>query len=230
MNNLPQIVNTAAMLTFLGGGSADRADLDAALGVAPILVAADGGANTAFDWGVTPAAVVGDLDSVNTEQARGLGVPLVFVEDQNSTDLEKCLVATRAQVVLGIGFLGGRLDHELASMNALCRAKDRAVVLLGAEDVVFRMPHELSLTMQARERVSLFPMSDVDAESDGLEWALDGLSFRPNGQNGCSNRATGGTASLRILSGDMLMILSKARFFDAVDALCRAYGISRQEG
>ena len=91
MDNLPQNLKTATMITLLGGGSVDRVDLDCVLSFAPILAAADGGANIAFDWDIKPDAVVGDLDSVDRIRAEVLDVPLVFMDDQNSTDLEKCL-------------------------------------------------------------------------------------------------------------------------------------------
>ncbi len=226
MKNFPQIVNSATKLTLLGGGSVEKSDLMAALDIAPTLIAADGGANQAMDWGISPAVVVGDLDSVDRPQAEALGVPMVFVDDQNSTDLEKCLDKTNAKTVLGVGFLGGRLDHQVAAMNALAFVKDRSVVLIGEEDVVFRLPPDFTLCLAAGERVSVFPMSEVSATSTGLQWDLDGLPFRPNGQIGCSNAASGGDMRVQTLSGDMLMILPKHLMMDAVTAL----EISRQAG
>lgn len=229
MDKLPQIVNNATMLTLLGGGSVDRMDLDKAMEIAPILVAADGGANIAFDWDIRPEAVIGDLDSVERLSAEALDIPLVFVDDQNSTDLEKCLAKIHAKVVLGVGFFGQRLDHQMAALNAICLVKDRAVVLVGSDDVVFCAPREITLGLQGGERVSLFPMSEVDAQSTGLKWDLDGLPFRPNDQIGCSNVALGGDMTVRILAGDMLMILPKHMLKDALNALCRAHGISTRE-
>lgn len=220
MNQLPQIVNTATMITLLGGGSVNRHDLALALELAPILVAADGGANVAFDWDIRPHAVIGDLDSVERLSAAALGVPLVFVDDQNSTDLEKCLAKLPAQIILGVGFFGGRLDHQIAALNAICLVKDRAVLLVGSHDVAFRLPNEFTLKLQQHDRVSLFPMSEVKARSTGLKWALDGLLFRPNGQIGCSNVALGGDMTVRVLSGDMLMILPKRLLNDTLEALC----------
>jgi thiamine pyrophosphokinase len=213
-------------MTLLGGGSVEKFDLEHAREIAPVLVAADGGANVAFDWGVKPDAVVGDLDSVDRLSAEALGVPLVFVDDQNSTDLEKCLRETHAKVVVGVGFLGGRVDHQLAAFNALSMAKGRCVVLVGAEDIVFRMPSEVSLKLCVEDRVSVFPMSPCAAESTGLEWQLKGLPFQPNGQIGCSNVAVDDIVTVQILSGDMLMILPKHHLKEAINALCRALGIS----
>lgn len=226
MDNLPQIVNNASMLTLLGGGSVEKTDLRKALALAPVLLAADGGANLAMDWDIVPDAVIGDLDSVERLSAEALGVPLVFVDDQNSTDLEKCLTETRAGVVFGVGFLGGRLDHQMAALNALSLVKDRCVVLVDTQDIVFRVPRNFTLKLREGDRVSLFPMSAVKARSTGLKWELDGLPFQPNGQIGCSNAALGGTVHIEIEAGDMLMILPKHLILDVVNALCRALGIS----
>ncbi len=226
MDKLLQIVHNAAMMTLLGGGSVDKSDLRLAMDIAPVLVAADGGANIAFDWDIKPDAILGDLDSVEVLSATALDVPMVFVDDQNSTDFEKCLINTLAKVVLGVGFLGGRIDHQLAAFNALSMVRDRCVVLIGEQDVVFRAPKMLSLRLCGGDRVSLFPMSPCDARSTGLTWALDGLAFQPNGQIGCSNAAVGGDMNVQILSGDMLMILPKHLLKDAINGVCRAHGIS----
>lgn len=218
------------MITLLGGGSVSRRDLALALELAPILVAADGGANIAFDWDILPHAVIGDLDSIDGLSATALDVPLVFVDDQNSTDLEKCLAKLPAQIILGIGFFGGRLDHQIAALNAICLVKDRIVLLVGSDDVAFRLPNEFTLTLRQHDRVSLFPMSEVEARSTGLKWALDGLPFRPNGQIGCSNVALGGDMTVRVLSGDMLMILPKRLLIDALKALCCSFELSTPVG
>jgi thiamine pyrophosphokinase len=230
MDNLPQNLKTATMITLLGGGSVDRVDLDCVLSFAPILAAADGGANIAFDWDIKPDAVVGDLDSVDRIRAEILDVPLVFIDDQNSTDLEKCLARIQATVILGVGFFGGRLDHQLAALNVLCLHKNRAVLLIGSDDVIFRVPNNFSLKLNQHERVSLFPMSNVEAQSTGLKWPLDGLALRPNKQIGCSNIALGGDIMVRVLSGDMLMILPKHLLEHALNALLCALSINTRVG
>ena len=103
MNQLPQIVNTATMITLLGGGSVNRHDLALALELAPILVAADGGANVAFDWDIRPHAVIGDLDSVcfekivigcsNELKERGSNDQKYYRSNVNNTSLKLILIS-----------------------------------------------------------------------------------------------------------------------------------------
>ena len=68
---------------------------------ADLILAADGGADRALSSGVRPDVIIGDLDSVSP-QAKSL-VPaekLIFVNNQNNTDLEKALDYLSAQTAL----------------------------------------------------------------------------------------------------------------------------------
>ena len=68
-------------------------------------------------------AVIGDMDSLrDPERLRAAGVPMhPRSPSRTSTDLEKCLYSVEAPLFIGLGFLGGRIDHHLAAMNALVR-------------------------------------------------------------------------------------------------------------
>ena len=101
-------------VTLIGGGPVPRADLDAALRLAPVIAAADRGADIALGFGLMPGAVWGDLDSIS--EAARKAIPrerLHLVAEQESTDFEKCLARIQAPLVLAIGFSGGRQDHFL---------------------------------------------------------------------------------------------------------------------
>ena len=77
-------------------------------------------------------AVIGDLDSLRDIAAlERAGVPVHRLEEQETTDLEKCLYSVEAPLFVGLGFLGGRIDHHLAAMNALVKFARVPVVLVG---------------------------------------------------------------------------------------------------
>ena len=80
------------------------------------------------------------------------------MREQDSTDLEKCLYSVEAPLFIGLGFLGGRIDHHLAAMSALVKFPGKPVVLIGGEDLCFLCPRELELELPAGTRVSLYPM------------------------------------------------------------------------
>ena len=78
-------------------------------------------------------AVIGDMDSLRgSGRLRAAGVAIFEVGEQDTTDLEKCLYSVEAPLYIGLGFLGGRIDHHLAAMNALVKYPGKPVVLIGA--------------------------------------------------------------------------------------------------
>lgn len=177
------------------------------MSLAPQVVAADGGADAALDHGVMPAAVIGDFDSISAAARTALPEGRLHpIDEQDSTDFDKCLRNIRAPLVIGIGFSGDRLDHALAAYNTLVRQPWRRCILLGAEELVFLAPPSVSLDLDPGTRVSLFPMGAVEGVSDGLEWPINGLNFSPDGRVGTSNLSTG-TVHMSMTSPKMLVIL-----------------------
>jgi len=189
---LPEIVHKAAILTLLGGGKAPEAVVNAALFRAPVLVAADGGADRALALGHRPEAVIGDLDSLSAAARSRLDPDRILrIAEQDSTDFDKCLAQLAAPVVLAVGMTGRRLDHTLAAFNTLARHTHRKVLLLGAHDVCFACPPKLDLSLPEDSRLSLFPMARTMGRSKGLCWPIDGLEFAPDARSGTSNRVAG---------------------------------------
>lgn len=196
-----------------------RSALEAARARAPGLVCADGGADR-LRPGETPDAVVGDLDSLRDRAAWAarLGDRLIHVAEQETTDLEKCLRLVDAPHLIGCGFLGGRLDHELAALHALV-AEPRPFLLLGAEDVALSAGRALDLGLAAGDRISIFPLRRVRAgPGSGLRWKLEGLDFEAGAKIGTSNEATG-PVSLRFDRPGAVLILPRARLDAALAAL-----------
>lgn len=213
------IVDVSETVTLLGGGEFRRQDLDEALTLAPILVAADGAAAGALAQGHVPVAVIGDMDSLGSAvKARLAPQTLHAVREQDSTDFEKCLREIRAPLILGVGFMGARLDHELAAYNALVRWPDRRCILIGPVDICFHAPPELALDLAPGSRVSLFPMAPARGRSVGLRWPIGGLDFAPDGRIGTSNAATG-PVRLWFDGAGMLVILPRAALGAAMAGL-----------
>ena len=186
------IVESKEPLTLVGGGTLFKGDLEAALALAPRLVAADGGAGAALAAGYMPEAVIGDFDSLTPGMRAQLPeASLHPIPEQDSTDFGKALRSISAPLVLGAGFLGDRVDHQLAAFNVLVQPGRCPCIILGATEVIFHLHRETRLPVEAGDLVSLFPMQPVTARSEGLDWPLEGLKMSPAGQIGTSNRALG---------------------------------------
>lgn len=207
-------------VTLIGAGAAPDEDIAAARAHAPRVVAADGGAGRALAAGLMPEAVFGDFDSLDTATRRALPEDrLHHVPEQETTDFDKALRHTLAPLVLGVGFLGARLDHLLAAQTVLARRADRRCLLIGGADLVFLCPPELSLDLDAGCRVSLYPLAEVRGRSEGLFWPIDGLTFAPGGVIGTSNRVTEGPVRLSMAAPAMLVILPREALGAAVTSL-----------
>lgn len=202
-----RIVQATTAVGLVGGGTVYPQDLDQIAKIAPFLVAADGGAASALAQGHIPDLVIGDFDSLPEFAAERLTPDrLIRVDEQDTTDFEKCIMRIQAPLILAAGFTGLRIDHELAVMNVLARYPQTRCLVLGSDDVVFHAPREISLDLELGSRLSLFPFATVTGWSEGLRWPIDGISFAPGGRIGTSNEVTG---PVRLgFDGDGMLILA----------------------
>lgn len=205
------IVHEAEQITLIGGANLSDQHLKQALALAPHVVAADRGADHALARGIVPQAVIGDFDSIS-DAARARIPPAAQHPDpdQDTTDFEKCLAAISAPLIIGLGFCGDRLDHQLAACSALARFPGQRCILMGECDALFLCPPAIRLPLDAGCRVSLFPMGAVEGRSDGLRWPIGGLTMAPDGRIGTSNRALG-PVHLEMTAPKMLVMVPADR-------------------
>ncbi|HSG57403.1 MAG TPA: thiamine pyrophosphokinase, partial [Paracoccaceae bacterium] len=165
-------------------------------------------------------AVIGDMDSISEDAQASIPADrLHAIAEQDSTDFDKCLRSIAAPLVLGVGFMGGRMDHALATLNVLVRRAGRPVILVGEQDICFHCPPSLSLSVPVGTRISLFPMAEVTARSRGLRWALDGITFQPWGRSGTSNEAEAPEVRIDVSGRGMMVIMSPDRLDEVMKAL-----------
>ena len=206
-------------VTLAGGGRFSARLLQDARALAPVLVAADGGADRLLAHGAEPEAVIGDLDSISPAAKLRLAGRLHPIREQVTTDFDKALRSIAAPFVLGLGFAGQRLDHGLAVLNALVAHPEKRCLILSGTDVVFLAPRALTLRLPVRSRFSLFPLGPVEGESEGLRWPLQGLHFTPGGMIGTSNEVAAPEVRLTFSADLMLVILPLAALRAALGGL-----------
>lgn len=216
------IVHSDGMVLLVGGGSCDKAGFETLLATSKQVVAADSGADQVLEFGHIPDAVIGDLDSLSQDGRAKIPPERVhYIAEQDSTDFDKALRNIDAPLVVGMGFLGRRVDHELAALNVLTRHAHRRCLLVGQKDVILHVPPKIDLDLPIGARLSLFPMSPVSGRSDGLCWPIDGIAMTPGGRTGTSNKVDG-PVRLQMDGPGMLLILSRAALDAAQSGLLRA--------
>lgn len=181
------------------------------------LLGADGGTRHILALGLTPALVVGDLDSLDSEtlkQLRGAGVKIEeYPRDKNETDLELALDHARAldpTAILVVAALGERLDQTIGNLALLTDAR------LSTFDIRLDDGVEQALFCRDRARVrgrsgdlvSLIPWGgEVQGVStQGLKWELRDETLFPHKTRGISNELVDETASVQVRSGVLLVV------------------------
>ena len=184
------------------------------------IIAADGGANFLADQSILPELIIGDLDSVEEQKIQNIETQkIIKISCQNNTDLEKVLLNTQSPLTLGIGFLGSRIDHELASLSALAKYPQKKIILVGEKDIILLAPPNLSLSSFEGMRVSLYPLGSVRVQSSGLKWSTEGLTMNPVDLIGTSNEAVGKIIHLVPDKPKLLLIIPISSLNDAISQL-----------
>lgn len=179
---------------------------------ADFVLAADGGADRALACGVTPDAVIGDLDSVAPETRRKLGEEkFVFVNNQNNTDLEKALdyLAERGcKECMICGFAGGRLDFTLGNfLSVYPYVKQMDICFAGPGWKIYPLAAGRKFACKKGARVSLIPLKTCTGVTlKGLKYPLENahLSWEHAGRS-LSNQTTGKEFQISLKTGYMLV-------------------------
>ena len=220
--SIEPIVSSSNLVCFVGGGPLENDAISAILPLIDAFIGVDGGADHLLVAGVTPAAVIGDLDSLSDHARATFADVLCHVTEQSSTDFEKALVRVRAHVVLALGFTGGRMDHTLSVLNVMARCADRAIVLVDQDDVCFVAPlGTTEFDVPKDVRVSVMPLGRATVTTTGLVWPFANALMTPDGFTSSSNAALGGPVQVQT-DGPVLITLPRALLPIALTAAARA--------
>jgi thiamine pyrophosphokinase len=184
-----------------------------------VIVAADGGAATALDLGLTPDVVLGDFDSIEPARLdvlRGRGIRLEsFPREKDVTDGELAvqhalrMLPAGAEVLL-LGFLGGpRVDHELANALLLARLPSGCALVDERTEVrLLRDGQRFDWAPEVGEVVTLLALSGTAeaVSTHGLRWELRAATLELGSTRGVSNETLGGAAAVAVGRGLLLVV------------------------
>jgi thiamine pyrophosphokinase len=184
-----------------------------------LLIAVDGGAQHLQELGLSPATVIGDMDSISPTLLNDLKTRdtqlIVYPRDKNQTDLELALtyaVQSGVQEVLLFGVLGGRLDQSVANLMLLTRDdwQDLSLVISSAPDTAYVLRDRGTITLQGSpgDIVSLIPFSALVTEvsTQGLRWPLKNAELTLGNTISVSNEMLEKSARIEIGIGKLLLV------------------------
>ena len=177
-----------------------------------LIVAADGGANTARRHGIRPHVIIGDLDSIRPASRRSFASSsIIRVKRQDNTDLEKALDYLRARNVAKVSILGTtgkRIDFTFANLSVIWNyASSMQLTLVG--DGWYAIPVILRKTISARPgtTVSLIPFGPCSGITlKGLKYPLTGATMKV-GEIGVSNVVSRSPFSVTVRKGKMFVFV-----------------------
>lgn len=191
------IITDCNIVCLVGGAAASPALISAINKRVDAVVAVDGGADTLLQAGLTPDAVIGDLDSLSDLARETFAAQLWHVAEQSSTDFEKALARVNAGAVIALGFTGGRLDHQLSVLSVMRRYVQTQVLLVDENDVsTFILPGETRVELPKGTRVSVTPLTPATVSLSGVEWSFENQFMEMTGFTSPSNAACGGDVTL----------------------------------
>jgi thiamine pyrophosphokinase len=182
-----------------------------------LVVGADSGVETAIAWGLTPDAVVGDMDSISQATLRrlreaGARVDL-YSRDKDWTDGE---LAARLALEMGansvtlIGFVGGdRLDQTLANAGLLTRLPS-GTELVDERNVcrVVRGGERCAWLPEDSEIISLIPLGGdaCGVSTVGMLWTLFEEKLPLGDTRGLSNEPRADQVEVSLREGLLFLV------------------------
>ena len=182
------------------------------------ILACDGGLHHCHSIGILPNYIIGDMDSVDEAiLAEYQNVPIMrFIPEKDETDLELAIARAcelKAESIVVLGGLGGRVDHQLANIHALAQA-----VRIGVRAEIWD-EHTRIMLIKDHCRIHrgdgyLVTMLPLTTEAAGI--TTEGLKFPLSSENlsvgyarGISNEITDDCARISLKSGLLLVIQTK---------------------
>ncbi|MCK9525784.1 MAG: thiamine diphosphokinase [Limnochordia bacterium] len=184
-------------------GSGEDVPLDPpifAQGHHPLVICADGGAALARKWGLIPAIIIGDLDSLDQETKeywQGENIPFHRVsaaKDESDMDLAVSYALQRgARRITLVGGWGSRIDHSLGNVELLYRLAQEKIEnrLLTKEHQLSAFTGEFRAKVVKGSYVSLIPLSEEvrGVTTRGLLYPLEQATLRKGSTLTISNVA-----------------------------------------
>lgn len=180
---------------------------------ADLIVCADGGANQARKRAITPDIILGDLDSIAPATKKHFSrLPIILIEDQESTDLEKAISFCAQRGIRQadiVGALGERIDHATGSLG--CFKKFGNKIGLRFHDdygVLFQVRGRTSFKARKGQKISLIPLDRCSGiTTRNLLYPLKNETLELGVREGISNQATSSPVTVSVKKGTLLLYL-----------------------
>lgn len=182
-----------------------------------IVICCDGGTRYAFEEGLIPNYIIGDLDSSSSQIIQFFEAKNVefkkFPAKKDYTDMELCLefaISLGVFEIVIFGAIGTRFDHSLANVNILMKCVNANVLakIINEYNEIILINSEIEIYGKKGDIVSLLPLttSVLGVTTKGLEYPLNNYNMEIGKALGISNVMISEKAKINLKEGYLLVI------------------------
>ena len=175
------------------------------------IICCDGSTRATVNSGFEPAAIVGDMDSLDSELLSGYSDRIYPDKNQETNDLTKAVAWCRTMGYTDIAIVGAtgkREDHTLGNISLLAEYCTYANIIMITDTGIFR-PFLKSSEIKSfpGQQISIFSIDpETRITSHGLLYPLKETKLK-NWWCGTLNEATGESFSIEFSRGRVIVYL-----------------------
>ena len=183
---------------------------------------ADGGANFAFEYGIVPHYIVGDLDSVRTDILNFYEKKGVIIEryspEKDYTDFELILhkigdyekegKVTFVDIYI-LGGLGKRIDMTLNNLHLMEEYKN--MTYFSENEEIFYREASFSLKNRKGDEISIIPLGEFieNLTLKGFKYETDNVDIARKSSRLVSNIITSDRSRVEFEKGKIIVVIRK---------------------
>ena len=178
----------------IGGGEYPKTDIPLnIIKNTPYIVCCDGAADSFIATGAVPNAIVGDGDSISSENKERFSHLLHIISEQESNDQTKairfCLEQGKKRIAI-VGATGKREDHSIGNISLLIEYARAGVEVFSFTDYGVFIPCNGNTTHRCHkgQQVSIFSITAKNMSAEGLLYPIYDFT---NWWQGTLNECTG---------------------------------------
>lgn len=175
------------------------------------IICCDGSTGNLVDFGLEPDAIVGDMDSLDSNLFPKFADRIHADDDQETNDLTKavkwCLKMGFRDIAI-VGATGKREDHTIGNISLLAEYSREAEVIMVTDSGIFK-PYAQSSVIHSfpGQQVSIFSINPIaQITSEGLKYPLAGKRLE-NWWQGTLNESIGDSFKLHFEGGTLIIFL-----------------------
>lgn len=183
-----------------------------------LIISVDGGHKWAELWGLTPHLVIGDMDSLDSEERQSLVLKAIpfqeFPVEKDQTDLELAVDYALSLGILEIvitGAWGGRIDHSLGNLEILYKLGQKNINarLVARHSEIILVNRFLELQLPMDTIVSLIPLTPIvtQVSTEGLYYPLTNSEIKKGQTVTISNKTVTSRIKISTKKGILVAVV-----------------------